>query len=197
MAPSCIPPEAMRARVLDIGCGARKLPGSTGVDVVPGPGVDLVADLSHGTWPVQEGSVDVVVATHILEHIPLMSTMAEIHRILRPGGYAWIRVPHASYRDFWKDPTHLRPFTLGTFDYWTPGYRPDYGLPGKFRILHKSLHLYGYLEHHRFDPRWAWLAEPLRRAIDAAAALRPGLCERLWAPMVGGFTEAEFVLEKV
>ncbi|MCB9497461.1 MAG: class I SAM-dependent methyltransferase [Fibrobacteria bacterium] len=183
-------------RIIDIGCGSRKYPGSLGIDVVPGPGVDLVADLGAEVWPLDPESVDLVIATHVLEHLDLISTMTRIHECLKPGGYAWIRVPHWSARDFWKDPTHRRPFHTGTFDYWQPGYSPDYGFDRKYEIVHKALHLYGYLEVHSFRSTTRWIAEPLRRLIDAAANSSHFLCERFWAPAVGGFCEVEFVLRK-
>lgn len=198
MRPSAIPDALFDGNhlLLDLGCGSRKYPGTIGVDFVPGPGVDVVADLSCDPWPFEPGSVDLVVATHVLEHLELLATMERIHRCLKPGGLAWIRVPHWSARDFWKDPTHKRPFHTGTFDYWQPGYVPNYGFPVHYEILHKELHLYGYLEVHSFRPSLAWVAEPLRRLVDHAANASHFLCERFWAPAVGGFCEVEFVLRK-
>lgn len=198
MRPSAIPDSLFDGRhlLLDLGCGSRKYPGTIGVDFVPGPNVDVVADLSGETWPFEPGSVDLMVATHVLEHLDLLPTMERIHRYLKPGGLAWIRVPHWSARDFWKDPTHKRPFHTGTFDYWQPGYVPNYGFPVQYEILHKELHLYGYLEVHAFRPSLRWVAEPLRQLVDRAANASHFLCERFWAPAVGGFCEVEFVLRK-
>lgn len=198
MRPPCIPAEIFDGKhlVVDLGCGSRKYPGSVGVDCVALPGVDIVADLQSGSWPLEPGSVDLVIATHVLEHLDLIPAVERIHECLKPGGMAWIRVPHWSARDFWKDPTHKRPFHTGTFDYWQPGYVPDYGFPVRFEILHKALHQYGYLEVHSFRPTTRWFMEPLRRLIDGAANANQFLCERFWAPAVGGFCEVEFVLRK-
>jgi len=53
---------------------------------------DVVADL-RGT-PFADGSVEWVFCSHVLEHIPqLDQCLAEISRILKPGGSAWIQVP--------------------------------------------------------------------------------------------------------
>lgn len=196
--PSVLSTELFDGRhvVLDIGCGSRKYPGSLGVDFVSGPGVDVVADLGRSAWPIKTGSVDLIIATHVLEHLDLIPTMERIHESLKPGGMAWIRVPHWSARDFWKDPTHKRPYHTGTFDYWQPGYVPDYGFPIRFEILHKAMHQYGYLEVHSFRPATHWIAEPVRRLIDRAANASHFLCERFWAPAVGGLSEVEFVLRK-
>jgi SAM-dependent methyltransferase len=56
------------------------------------PGVDLHIDLRDtGLSPE---SYDVVYASHVLEHIPEDRTaIAEIRRILRPGGFAVLAVP--------------------------------------------------------------------------------------------------------
>lgn len=198
MRPPCISADLFDGKhlVVDLGCGSRKYPGSVGVDCVALPGVDIVADLSRDPWPFEPDSVDLLIATHVLEHLDLLPAMKRIHASLKPGGMAWIRVPHWSARDFWKDPTHKRPFHTGTFDYWQPGYSPDYGFSEKFEIAHKAMHMWGYLEVHSFSPRTRWFAEPLRRLFDAAANANHFLCERFWAPAVGGFCEVEFVLRK-
>lgn len=198
--PKVLPEELFRqkGKVYDIGCGSRPYPGSIGVDIVPLPEVDIVADLA-GRWPFEDGSIDCLIATHVLEHLDLLPAMDEAFRVLRPGGYFWIRVPHSSFRDFWRDPTHRRPFTIRTFDYWDPGrpgYVPDYGLRASFEVCHRALHWYGYLEQHRFRPALSWFAEPMRRFVDVLANSNHFLCERFWSGAVGGFAEAEFVLRK-
>ncbi len=200
MRPKVLPNELFLPgkRLYDIGCGALPYPGSVGVDIVPLPEVGIVADL-NGRWPFDDGSVDGLIATHVLEHVDLLPVMEEAYRVLKPGGYFWIRVPHCSFRDFWRDPTHRRMFTVRTFDFWDakrPSYVPDYGLQAKFHVVHRTLHWYGHLEAVKFRPAFAWFIEPCRRMIDWLAGLNPRFCERFWGGVVGGFAEAEFVLKK-
>lgn len=78
---------------LNLGCGQDILPGWTNVDHVAGKGVDVVADLTTVLpWP--SNSVDEVLISHTLEHLPMWEhTVREIHRILRPGGILTIKVP--------------------------------------------------------------------------------------------------------
>ncbi len=58
----------------------------TGVDLLPGPGVDLVVE-SGRPLPFADDSFDVVVTTEMLEHDPRpWETMREIGRLLRPSG---------------------------------------------------------------------------------------------------------------
>jgi SAM-dependent methyltransferase len=45
--------------------------------------------------PVREGSIDLVICHHSLEHLaPLDETLAEMARVLRPGGRCFISVPN-------------------------------------------------------------------------------------------------------
>jgi SAM-dependent methyltransferase len=70
----------------------------------PRPNIDyLSADLDNANAMVKmdltdidmpDDSFDVVYASHVLEHIPNdVQAMSEIHRILRPGGWAILQVP--------------------------------------------------------------------------------------------------------
>lgn len=108
-------------KVLDIGCGRSKLPGSTGLDHMPLPGVDVVADLNK-RLPFDDASFDVVHANQVLEHVAdLIPLIHEIHRILKPGGLLVAHTPY--FRAAWAhiDPTHVRHFTISTLDYFVKG----------------------------------------------------------------------------
>lgn len=55
------------------------------LDIRPGPGVDIVGDLHE--VPREGESLDTVIATEVLEHCyDPARAVAEIHRLLRPGG---------------------------------------------------------------------------------------------------------------
>lgn len=55
-------------------------------------GVDMLADITR--LPYADGTFDAIICVHILEHIPNDSAaMAELRRILRPGGIALLQVP--------------------------------------------------------------------------------------------------------
>ena len=76
------------------------------VDIEPGASVDLVADAR--LVPVADSSVDVVLCTQVLEHIPEpVPVLQEIFRVLRPGGTLILSVPaifpqHGSPGDYWR-----------------------------------------------------------------------------------------------
>jgi hypothetical protein len=60
----------------------------TGLDIKPGPGVDVVADAS--TWK-PDRLYDLVISTELLEHTPVWAgCVATMVRALAPGGYLFI-----------------------------------------------------------------------------------------------------------
>ncbi|MQL52258.1 methyltransferase domain-containing protein [Desulfofundulus thermobenzoicus] len=74
-------------KILDLGCGPNKLPGAIGVDIRPGPVVDVVHDLNVYPWPFADNEFDLVYASHVLEHLDdVVRAVEEIHRITKPGG---------------------------------------------------------------------------------------------------------------
>ena len=94
-------------RILDVGCGVKKFPGSVGIDRNRDTAADILWDLDEFPWPVEGGSFDEARMIHVIEHVgDVIRTMEELHRILRTGGRIVLETPH--YTDFssWCDPTH-------------------------------------------------------------------------------------------
>ncbi|HXG47022.1 MAG TPA: methyltransferase domain-containing protein [Methylomirabilota bacterium] len=82
-------------RRLEIGPGSRRIPGFETLNIVPGPGVDYVADAAR-RLPFPDGTFDLIYASHILEHIPWYQTLATLRewtRTLKPGGALEVWVP--------------------------------------------------------------------------------------------------------
>jgi SAM-dependent methyltransferase len=106
-------------RVLDVGCGIKKLVGSVGIDRNPASAADVLCDLDRFPYPFADGAFDAVQAVHVIEHVSdVIRTMEEFHRLLRAGGRVRIVTPH--YTDFssFCDPTHrwhLNSFSLRYF----------------------------------------------------------------------------------
>jgi SAM-dependent methyltransferase len=80
----------------------------TGVDLEPGKGVDLVADLTGGLGSLREGHYALAICCSVLEHTPEPWVMAaNIKRLLRPGGMLYLSVPwvwryHAYPDDYFR-----------------------------------------------------------------------------------------------
>jgi SAM-dependent methyltransferase len=98
--------------VLDLGCGARKWPGSVGVDLSPDTAADVVHDLDEFPYPFEDGSFDQVLMQDVIEHVrePLR-VMEELERICRPGARIHLRTPHFSSALAYGDPTHRHVFS--------------------------------------------------------------------------------------
>jgi SAM-dependent methyltransferase len=114
-------PDSNKNRILDIGCGRSKYPGSIGLDQYRFSGVDIVSSLEK-PLPFNDNEFDVVFANQVLEHIDnIVGLMKEIFRILRPGGCLIAHTPY--FRSSWAhiDPTHLRSFTINSLDYFVVG----------------------------------------------------------------------------
>tara|TARA_R110000868_G_scaffold220418_4_gene471639 strand:- start:5945 stop:6508 length:564 start_codon:yes stop_codon:yes gene_type:complete len=97
---------------LDIGCGKSKKEGFHGVDSIAFEGVDTVLDVSAGTWPWADASVEEVHCSHFVEHLTATQRchfVNELHRVLVKGGKATIIVPHWASNRAYGDPTHQWP----------------------------------------------------------------------------------------
>lgn len=104
---------------LDVGAGQRRREGYYSLDLVPLPGVDVVADLNEPLSELPDASVGAIHCRHVLEHVPrLMELLAEFHRVLTPDGRAEIVVPHFTNPYGYSDPTHVRFFGLYSFYYF-------------------------------------------------------------------------------
>jgi SAM-dependent methyltransferase len=95
------------ARVLDVGAGGRRIiPTIVTLDAVAGPDVDIIGDIHK--MPIEENSFDCVFCTGTLEHVrEPRQAVAEIYRVLKPGGIVHIDVPfiqgyHADPSDYWR-----------------------------------------------------------------------------------------------
>jgi SAM-dependent methyltransferase len=118
--------QSQSVRILDVGCGINKLPGSIGIDRNPKTRADVLVDLDHFPYPFRDSSFDGLQAIHVIEHVgDVMRSMQEWHRLVRRGGEVFIVTPH--YTDFssFCDPTHkwhLNSFSLRYFGDDNAGY---------------------------------------------------------------------------
>jgi len=116
---SVLLPES-RGLILDVGCGAQPYrslvnPKATyrGIDYADakrhfGYAMPDTTYYEEGRWPLSDESVDVVLSTETLEHVPdPPSFLAEAFRCLKPGGRVLMTVPFAARwhfipHDYWR-----------------------------------------------------------------------------------------------
>ncbi|MBC7340834.1 MAG: methyltransferase domain-containing protein, partial [Clostridia bacterium] len=111
--------DALRAFRLDLGCGDAKPEGYVGIDKEPGPQVDVVYDLEQGI-PYPDNSADEIRANHVLEHLAdKEKIMAEIHRVLKPGGRLVFEVPSTKGEGAFNHPGHKSFWNKSSFVFWT------------------------------------------------------------------------------
>ena len=109
---------------LDIGGGLNPYPGYMSVDLRKD--ANIIFDLNYGI-PLPDNSVGVLNASHILEHLTDKNKiMAEIHRVLAPGGWAFIEVPSTDGRGAFQDPTHVSYWNENSFLYYTDAYLANF-----------------------------------------------------------------------
>lgn len=110
-------------RKLDIGSGNWKFEGYETLDNDPIVGADIVADLTDSI-PVEDNTYDEIRCHHILEHIDTkykVKVMAELYRILKPGGILDIEVPNWDSEQAIQDPTHVSFWGSASFRYFIKG----------------------------------------------------------------------------
>jgi len=109
-------------KILHLGCGMDKLPGSVGVDINKKSKADVIHNLDKFPYPFETNQFEIIVANNIIEHldsVPLV--MKEMYRISKKGAKILITTGHFSGLDSFTDPTHKHFFTSRTFDYFIPG----------------------------------------------------------------------------
>ncbi len=142
-------------RKIEIGPGPYPLEGFESVDCVGRPnhwacwGVDRL--------PFDDNSVDLIYASHVLEHVPWQKTgdaLAEAYRVLKPGGSIEVWVPDFEY-------------IVECYKYRTCGdsWRRDNPEGDTMKWINGRLYAYGDLANHH---RAAFDAEYLRDCIVKA-----------------------------
>ncbi len=104
---------------LDIGCGygqfARLNPKNIevyGIDIEKQSDLTnfKIADINKKI-PYSDNTFDSITMFHVLEHLTNPSyALKEINRVLKKDGQAIIMVPNYSFKHFYSDHTHIRPY---------------------------------------------------------------------------------------
>jgi SAM-dependent methyltransferase len=130
------------------------------MDIAPSLSVDVVGDARN--MPFSDASMDVVLITQVLEHVPdPIAVIGEIQRVLKPGGTLLLTVPsifpqHGSPGDYWRYMPQGLQWILRDFHSVTV--EGEAGtLPTIFLVLNVYLQL--------LTGPWPWLQRLLRWTI--------------------------------
>lgn len=117
--------------LLDLGGGPDPRPGWVNLDPLYGEG-EWKREAQDTPWPVKNGGVNGIRASHVLEHIPSgaprLAVFQEAHRVLKPGGVFFIWVPQFPHVEAISDPTHVSFWVEDSFRYFEGSTPMLYGL---------------------------------------------------------------------
>jgi len=127
------PTEAWAPKAINLGSGKDYQAGWLNLDVLERALPDLLLDLaaplalpyeahsaSVGPVRLEAGSVDVINANNVLEHVAdLPALMGNCLALLATGGEFRIEVPYEHAPTAWQDPTHVRAMNENSWLYYT------------------------------------------------------------------------------
>lgn len=137
--------------LLDVGGGENPAVGAINMDLRDLPSVDIVHDIETYPWPLPDACVDLMIASHVVEHIDpargnFLKWMAEAWRVLKPGGQFLISYPYAGSPGYWQDPTHCNGCSEATWMYFDPYHHSKlYRVyrPAPFKIIDNTYQMNG------------------------------------------------------
>lgn len=107
-----------KIKILDIGCGNKKVKGAIGIDNKKTNDTDLVLDIEKTKLPFKKNTVDVVYFNNVLEHLEdPFSVLIKVRKILKKNGIVKIKVPFFSSCAA-HDTDHKRFFNYSSFEYF-------------------------------------------------------------------------------
>jgi ubiquinone/menaquinone biosynthesis C-methylase UbiE len=100
---------------INLGSGYKRIDGFLNIDDDPLVAPDYLLNVEKDKLPFPDNSVEEIRAHHILEHIGdgFIPLMQELYRVSKHGCLLDIIVPHHQHENFYSDPTHKRPITVG------------------------------------------------------------------------------------
>lgn len=181
-------------RKLNLGCGEAKKEGYVNLDRQASVKPDVIHNLNISPYPFEDNTFDIVEANHILEHLDkVFSAMAEIHRILKPGGKLLIKVPHFS-RGF-THTEHTHGFDVTFPLYFNKNFTKSGFFGVEFRLEKMKLRWLAFfhlLPNFGYGKITIGILKTADKLISFLANISPNFCSRIWCFRVGGFDEIEF-----
>lgn len=183
--------------VLNLGAGERGGHETINIDITDYNNIDRCVDLACYPWPFENESVDGIYAHHVIEHMPNQEDfIIECIRILKPGGFLHLTVPHSSCVTSVGCMGHNRTYSYSTFK--------DY--------LSKDFYMFGHTRFRTVEQKLNWWYDimadnvpwylriiiiPMNTIINFLIKLSPRIFENGWCYWVGGAREVVWMGEKI
>ena len=185
-------------KILDVGSGPRKYPGSVNIDINPENAPDMLHDLNKYPWPAQSDEFDLVHCSHCLEHLDdAVKAVEEMYRLCKPGGLIKIIVPHYTGHTSWGSPEHKRAFGAKWFNYFHDDFRAISRSGVRFEKISVKLAwapVSLFVKYSFFVKLFLPIIKIFNFLISFLANMSIELCEKIWCYWVGGFCEILFEL---
>jgi SAM-dependent methyltransferase len=144
--------EAWQPTRINLGSGKDYKAGWLNLDVIDRAEPDLLLDLAAelalpyvadsltaGPLRIEEGSVAVINANNVLEHVPnLTGLITNCLRLLATGGEFHIEVPYEHSPTAWQDPTHVRAMNENSWIYYTDWFWYLGWFEHRFQVEHST-----------------------------------------------------------
>lgn len=187
-------------KILDLGSGPWKYPGSISVDWNPKVNPDVLWDLNKFPYPFNDNEFDLVYCSHVLEHLnEPVKVIEEIWRILKLYGKLILIVSHFSSRGAYSNPEHKHYFSSLLFDYFERERMYFAKTEAKFKIL--KIKLIWTPPKPKCSREKQKKVQVLLNFINSIltplANLSIDFCERVWCYWVGGMQEICFIVEAI
>lgn len=126
---------------LHLGCGRDYKKGYVNCDISQEINPDKIVDLEK-PLDFKDNSVDEIIINHTLEHIKdIFALLKEIYRICENNAIIKIRVPYFASESAFSTITHIRFFSLTTFDVLDKDNPRSYDAPDvNMKVIRKQLH---------------------------------------------------------
>lgn len=145
------------------------------------PNAKYKIDLFQFPWPWADSSVDEILCSHFIEHIPtdyvmhngvkkdlFLAFFDECYRILKPDSIMTVICPSASSDRAFQDPTHRRFIVAATFWYLSKAWRKEQALdhyPVECDFLHSVVPSVPEEDMFRSDEAQAYRFLHLRNTV--------------------------------
>ena len=186
-------------RVLHVGCGRRKYGLAKLAEYV---GLSASWDEHTEVWhldadlalnptlrctlgtddiDLDDDSVDLVIAWHVLEHIKgsdaWFKAWEDLYRVLKPGGWIYAESPYYDSIWAWSDPTHVRAISEHSLIFFS---QASYRVPDSMISPYRLRCDFQFLSMPGLEKGWTVITDPgdarnrmLRFAMSAVKPLRP------------------------